>query len=75
MTWEELLMAKFGLWVDKRLSTDNSFYGSEKKPTLIQIVKATKSSNGNITCHVFSFEDAVAHLATSYPNEILTIER
>ena len=33
------------------------------------------SSDGDFTCHVFSLEDAKAHLETSDPRGILTIEK
>ena len=79
MTWEEFLTTKFWLWIDTRLSTDNTFHGSsrakEKSGILLQIEKATKTSNGDLTCYVFSLEDAVAHLSITNPSRILTIEK
>ena len=78
VTWEEFLTTKSGLWIDTRLSTDNTFHGSgravEKNGILLQIEKAADTTGGDLTCHVFSLEDAVAHLSFTNPNGILTIE-
>ena len=69
VTWEEILTTKFGLWIDTRSSTDNTLHGSGravgKSSILLQIEKAAKSSDGDLTCHVFSLE--------SDPSGILTI--
>ena len=77
--WEEFLTTKSGLWIDKRLSTDNTFHGSgravEKNGILLQIEKATETTAGDLTCHVFSLEDAVAHLSFTNPNGVLTTEK
>ena len=79
MTWEEFLTTKFGLWIDTRSSTDNTLHGSgmavEKSDILLQIEKAPETSNGDLTCYVFSLEDAVAHLSVTNPRGILTIEK
>ena len=78
VTWEEFLRTKFGLWIYTRSSTDNTLHGSgrgKKSGILLQIEKVAESSDGNLICHVFSLEDAVAHLAVSDPNGILTIEK
>ena len=79
VTWEEFLTTGFGLWIDTRSSTDNTLHGSgravEKSDILLQIEKAAESSDGDLSCHVFSLEDAVAHLAVSNPSGILTIEQ
>ena len=79
MTWEEFLTRKFGLWIDTRSSTNNTLHGSgravEKSGILLQIEKAPDTSNGDLTCHVFSLEDAVAHLSVTNPSGILTIEK
>ena len=79
MTWEEFLTTIIGLWIDKRSSTDNTLHGSgravEKSDILLQIEKVAESSAGDLTCHVFSLEDAVAHLAVTNPGRILTIEK
>ena len=37
--------------------------------------KAPEASNGDLTCYVLSFEDAVAHISVTDPSGILTIER
>ena len=77
VTWEEFLAAKFGLWIDTRSSTDNALHGSgrtvEKSGILLQIEKVPETSNGDLTCYVFSLEDAVAHLSVTDPSGILTI--
>ena len=43
VTWEEFLTTKFGLWIDTRLSTDNTLHGSgravEKSGILLQLKK------------------------------------
>ena len=80
MTWKEFFTTKFGLWIDTRSSTNKTLHGSSRtveKGILLQIEKASESS-GDLTCYVFSFEDAVAHLrVTKGPkeNDILTIEK
>ena len=70
---------KFGLWVDTRLSTDNTLHSSskavEKNGILLQIEKVLETSNGDLTCYVFSLEDAVVHLSVTDPSNILTIEK
>ena len=62
VTWEEFLTTKFGLWIDTRLSTDNTFHGSgravEKSDILLQIEKAPEASNGDLTCYLFNLKDA-----------------
>ena len=79
MTWEDFLTTKFGLWIDTRLSTDNTLHGSgralEKSGILLQIEKVAESNDGDLSCHVFSLEDAATHLAVSNPSGILTIEK
>ena len=61
---EVFLTTKFALWIDTRLSTGNTLHGShrtvEKSSILLQIEKAPGGS-GDVTCYVFSPEDAVAH--------------
>ena len=47
----------------------------EKSGILLQIEKASESSGGDLTCYVFSLEDAVAHLSVTDRNGILTIEK
>ena len=79
MTWEDFLTTKFGLWIDTRSSTDNTLHGSgravEKSGILLQIQKAPEASNGDLTCYVFSLEDAVAHMSVTNPSGILTTEK
>ena len=56
VTWEEFLTTKFGLWVDTRLSTENSVVEKsvvENSDILLQIEKAAKNSDGDLTSHVF----------------------
>ena len=78
VSWEEFLTIKFGFFIDTCSSTDNTLHGSsitiEKSGILLQIEKVPKSSNGDLTCHVFSLEDTVAHLSFTNPSSILTIE-
>ena len=78
MTWEEFLRTKFGLWIDTRSSIDNTLHGSgrkvEKNDMLLQIEKVPETSNGDLTCYVFSLEDAVSHLSVTDFSGILTIE-
>ena len=79
VTWEEFLKTKFGLWIDTRSNTDSTLHdggrAAEKNGTLLQIEKAVEPSNGNLTCYVFSLEDAVARLAVTDASEILTTEK
>ena len=57
----------------------NTLHGSgrtvEKSGILLQIEKVPETSNGDLTCYVFSLEDAVAHLSVTDPSGILTIEK
>ena len=77
MIWEEFLTTKFGLWIDTRSSTDNTLHGSGKtvEKSGILLKKGPETSNGDLTCYVFSLEDAVAHLSVTDPSGILTIEK
>ena len=72
-------MTKFGLWIDTRSSTDNTLHDSgrvmEKSGILLQIEKVPEASNGDLTCYVFSLEDAVAHVSVTDPSGILTNEK
>ena len=65
--------------MDTRSSIDNTLHGSgrtvEKRGTLIQIEKVPGTSDGELTCYVFSLEDAVAHLSVTDPSGILAIEK
>ena len=64
---------------DTRLSTGNTLHGScravEKSGILLQIEKIPETSNGDLTCYVFSLEEAVAHISVTNPSGILTIEK
>ena len=77
VTWEEFLTTKFELWIDTRSSTDKNLHGRgravEKSGILLQIEKAAKTNDGDLICYVFSLKDAVAHVAVTKPNGILTI--
>ena len=79
VTWEEFSTIKFGFSIDICSSIDNTLYGSgrtvEKSNRLFQIEKAAEINDGDLTCYVFSLEDAVAHLAFTDPSGILTIEK
>ena len=79
MTWEEFLTKIFGLWIDTRSSTNNTLHGSgravEKTGILLQVEKVAETSGGDLTCYVFSLEDAVSHLSVTVPSGILTIEK
>ena len=75
---EEFLSTKFGLWIDTRLSIDNTLHGNGRavdKGMVIQIEKASKVSGGDLMCYVFSLEDAAAHVSVTNPSGILTIEK
>ena len=78
MTWDDFLTTTFGLWIDTRSSTDNTLHGSgrtvEKSGILLQIEKVPEAS-GDLTCYVFSLEDAVPHLSVTDPSGVLTIEK
>ena len=79
MTWEAFLTTEFGLWIDTRLSTDNTLDSSgrivEKSVLLLQIEKVPDASNGDLTCYVFSLEDALPHLSVTDASGTLTIEK
>ena len=47
----------------------------EKSGILFQIEKVPETSNGDLTCYVFSLEDALAHLSVTFPSGILTTEK
>ena len=79
VTWEEFLTTKFGSLVDMRSSTYKTPHGSgrtvKKSDILLEIEKVPEANNGDLTCYVFSLEDAVAHLSVTNPSGILTIEK
>ena len=77
--WEGLLTTKFGPWIDTRSSTDNTFHDSggkvEKSGILLQIEKTAERSDCDLTCYVFSLEDALAYWAVRNASGILAIEK
>ena len=79
MTWKEFLTTKLGLWIDTRSSTNNTLHGSrrivEKSDILLQIEKVPEASDGDLTCYVFSLEDALALISVTNPSGVLTIEK
>ena len=79
MTWEGILTTKFALWIDTHSGTNNILDGSgravEKCGILLQIVKVPEASGGDLTCPVFSLEDATAHLNVTNLSGILTTEK
>ena len=77
VTWKEFLTTKFALWIDTRSSIDNTLHGNDRavdKGIMLQTEKTSEASGGDLTCHVLSFGDAVAHLSVTGPKKILTIE-
>ena len=74
VTWEDFLTTKFTLWIDTRQSIDNTLDGSGravgKSRILLQIEKTPETSGGDLTCCVFSIEDAVARLSITDPRSI-----
>ena len=78
MTWEELFTTKFALWIDTRSDTNNALHGSGRvfqSGVSLQIEKTPEAGGGDLMCHVFSLEDAVAHLSVTDPSGFLTIEK
>ena len=65
--------------MDTRSSTDNTLHGSgrtvEKSGILLQIEKVPETSNGDLTCHLFSLEDTVARISVTNPSGVLTTEK
>ena len=78
MTWEDFLTTKFALCINTRSSIDNTLHDSgrakEKSGILLQIEKAPEAS-GDLTCYVFTLEDAVTHLSVTNPGGILMTEK
>ena len=78
VTWEDFLKTNFALWIDTRSSIHNTLHGSgravKKSGILLQIKKAPEAS-GDLTCYVFSLDDAVTYLSVTNPSGILTIEK
>ena len=77
MIRKEFLSTKFGLWIDTRSSIDNTLHGNGRavdKGMILQIEKEAEGG-GNLMCHVFTLEEAVAHLKFVGPYGILTTEK
>ena len=78
MKWEDFLTTKFGLWIVKVKYWQHSSrqrQGRETSGILLQTEKAAETSGGDLTCYLFSFEDAVTHLSVTDSITILTIEK
>ena len=79
VTRKEPLTTTFALWIDARSSPGNTLRNStsvvEISRFLFQKEKAAKGIDGDLICHVYSLEDAVAYLAVSNPRAVLTIEK
>ena len=58
VTWEEFLRTKFGLWIDTRLSTNNTLHSSsravEKIDIMLQIERASETGNDDLMCYILS---------------------
>ena len=65
--------------IDTRSATNSALYGNgravEKSGILLQVEKELETTGGDLTCYVFSLEEAVAHISTSDPSGILTTEK
>ena len=75
--WKEFLTTTFALWIDTRLSIDNTLHGSGRavnQGIMLQIKKASETGDDKLMCYVFSLQDAVAHLSVTDPSGIFTIE-
>ena len=78
VTWKEFLTTKFALWIDTRSSIDKTLHGSGRavnQGIMLQIEKASETSDDKLMRYIFSLEDAVAQLSVSDPSGILTIEK
>ena len=75
---ERVFNDKICVMRNTRSSTNNALHGSgrsvEKTGILLQIEKAPEAS-GDLTCHVFSLEDAITCLNVTDPSGILSIEK
>ena len=75
---ERVFKDKICVMRDTLSSTNNALHGSgrsvEKTGILLQIEKAPEAS-GDLTCHVFSLEDATTCLNVTDPSGILSIEK
>ena len=60
------------------MSIENILHGDGRvidQGMALQIEKASEASGGGLICYVFSLENAVAHISTTDPDGILTIEK
>ena len=73
MTWKNFLTTKLGIWINVKSSIDSALYGNgrtvEKSENFLQIEIGTGICNDDVTCHVSSLEDSVAHDAASSPTK------
>ena len=78
VTWKEFLTTKFRLRIDTCSRTDNTLHGSgtavEKSGILLQTEKVAETNNSDLTCYVFSLDNAVALLSVTDPSGILTMK-
>ena len=77
-TWEDFLTTKFALWIDTKSNIDNTFHDSGRaveKSGMLHRIKKSPETSGDLTCYVFSLEDAVVHLSVISPSGILIIEK
>ena len=75
--WIEFLVTKLALWIDTRSSTNNTLHGSGRavnQGITLQTEKGSETGS-DLTCYVFSLQDAVDHLGVTDPSGILTIEK
>ena len=74
----EELSTKFGLWIDRCSSIENTLHGNGRvieQGMLLQIKKASEAGGCDLMCYVFSLEHAVAHISVTNPDGISTIEK
>ena len=65
-------------YIDTRSDTNNALHGSGRvvqSGVSLQIEKTPEAGGGDLMCHAFSLEDAVAHLSVTDPSDLLTIEK
>ena len=63
--FEQFLTTKFALWIDTRSSPENTLHGSGRTilgNIKLQIDKVPETTEGSLTCYIFKFQDAVAHI-------------
>ena len=78
VSWEELLVTKFALWIHTRSDTNNALHGSGRavqSGVSLQIEKTPEAGGDDLMCYVSSLEDTVAHPSVTDPSGILTIEK